>query len=301
MRALEEVVVGQQPLDIIDGVHPVAQIVQLTSALGDGGVGVDAAPPPVDGCLEHVHGLGPHVRRDHHGQVLVGHIRLEPQPRIPPEARTEDLVPRRRVVHQTRGLVDRRAQPCLQNGIAMRSAGLQVNAVVAHHVAGGEVGAGLLQCGQQDPEPLRGHDVVAVHERQKLLGHVCQAEIPRPAGTASRPLDDHPALVFGGVLPADESGVVGRSVIDQDDLGRLQLLGEQRIQAGRQELRHVVAGDDHTEPHRDDSSASVGVARERLSRSGDVEAATRPARSPRGGCRTSRLEIGTPVRYRHPG
>ena len=48
VRLLEELVLGEQRLGLIDGIHPVDQIQRLAAALGDGGIGVDPAAPVID-------------------------------------------------------------------------------------------------------------------------------------------------------------------------------------------------------------------------------------------------------------
>ena len=259
MNGLQVLITADEFLHRVDGVHAVAEVVHLVTTLRDGVVGVDTPAPPVDGCLEHIDAAGTGMSGDHDRDVLVGHVGFKTKPGFAPEVGAEHLVPGGRVVDQRGCLADRGPELGGQDRVAVRTAGGQVHAVVAQHIAGGEVRAGLAQACEQDPEAVGGHHVVTVDEGQELLGDVGHPNISGAARSAARPVDHLPAGVGIGIASADLGGVVGRAVVDEDDLGDLGLLGEQRVQAGRQKLPDVMARDNDTEPHLSDCNRGWGA------------------------------------------
>jgi len=98
--------------------------------------------------------------------------------------------------------------------------------------------------------------VVRIEQCDELAAHVGEAEVPRRR-------DPTVPLVNVAHRPAitldDGAGVVGRAVVDDDDLDVGIALRERALDRGADDSRPVVSGDDHAHQSRDARSFKVSV------------------------------------------
>ena len=229
--------------------HPVAHVVQRVATHGDR-LSLGAFAPHVDRVGKCVDGPSVVVSAQQHGKVLEQHVGELIAAGLP-EATAPHLVPHHAITHEQRNLTDRRAlteggaRLDVREGLLDRAGQRK-----APHLRAGEVGAGLLQRGEQLLERARGEQVVAVDEHEELTAHLTEGGVARRPGPNIRLTDEAETSV--GVHPPlrDRTRAVGRAVIDEDALERRIGLGGDGCEALVEELADVEERNDRADERR---------------------------------------------------
>nr|BFE67792.1 hypothetical protein GCM10020092_010930 [Actinoplanes digitatis] len=249
---------AQQGAHLPAALQAVDEVLELLAALSDRLVVALALTPVVDRRVDDVDALGEHVQGHGDRGVLVQHALGEAQALRVPEGPAVDLVPRRAVAEQDRLLVDVGAQPGVGEDVAVHAGLDQALAAEPHHVAAGEVRAGLLEDADEQLRRVRREHVVAVHEHQVVAGDVLKAGVPRRAEAGVRLVHDLEAGVLCREPLGDVTARVLRAVVDQDDFQLVTGLRGDGLKALVEVRRHVVNGH-HDAQHRTRHSSRIGV------------------------------------------
>ncbi len=232
--------------DQADGGDAVDQGDRVGGALGDRALAGFAHAPVVDAVADDVDAGREVVRGDADGGILVEDALRVLEAVLVPEAAPVDLVPRGAVGDQRRELGDVGLQLRLGEGGPVAPGLLHADGAETLHVAAGEVGAGLVEGGDQALVGVVRHRVVTVDEGQVLavLGGVAGAHVAGGAESGVVLHDDPETLVPRGEGLGDDGAGVGGPVVDEDALEVVERLGGNGLQALVEVELDVVDGDD---------------------------------------------------------
>lgn len=97
--------------------------------------------------------------------------------------------------------------------------------VERQHVIGDDIRRLRKGCAEQSLQPVRMHEVVAIEDCDPRATRNLQRAVAGCGRTGVRRCDDHTdARVLGGMGTGDPDTAVGRGIVDNDDLDRLQRL-----------------------------------------------------------------------------
>lgn len=237
--------VPEEAADRADGGGAVGDGARPGPPVGDGAVPV---APQIDGPGQDVDAAGEEVRGHHDRGVLEEHAHGEREGVAVPEVLAEHLVAGDAVPEQVPVPGDVGGGAVLAHHLAEHG-GLLGRPVDAQpvHIAGGEVGARLLQGVEHALVRVVRHHVVAVHEGEMRARGPRRTRVARRSEARVLLPDVTEARVAPGHGTGDLRTPVGGAVVDHHDFEVGHGLCGERLQAGVEVRLDVVDGDDDRE------------------------------------------------------